>query len=231
MLCKARYWGTDRAVRFKEEFCRPKHQVRTIQSTATTQTAFSVTKEDTGSKVMVTTFLGREDDISEAVEQIQVKAILFHAVQSKAFKIPAHVLGLVESGVSLLVWGRPTMVDRVVTTLRKAHPLKVFLPITLYQRPETPLFNHKYRTVEHSSCLVADEGSIQGQVYLHKPPSLHLLIFRDARLHFLKTRVSKFHSLKPFLMASHLTPSFLSHSSRSTSRTTARSRRPSPSLE
>ncbi len=45
---------------------------------------------------MVTTFLGREDDISEAVEQIQVRAILFHTVQSKAFKIPAHVLGLVE---------------------------------------------------------------------------------------------------------------------------------------
>ena len=170
VLSKARYWNSDHSQRFKEEFCRPKHVVKTIQSTATSQTAFSVQKEDTGAKVMVTTFLGREEEISEAVEQIQVRVILYHVVQSKLFKIPAHVLGLVESGVTLLLWGRPTMVDRVMNVLRKAHPLKVYLPIALYQRPDTPLFSHRYRTVEHSSCLVADEGSIQGQVYHHHPP-------------------------------------------------------------
>ncbi len=86
--------------------------------------------------------------------------------------------------MSLLVWGRPTMVDRVVTTLRKAHPLKLFLPITLYQRPETPLFNHKYRTVEHSSCLVADEGTILGILYKNNPPQLNIFFLEPGVLFF-----------------------------------------------
>jgi hypothetical protein len=183
-LAKARYWASDKADRFKESFCCPKHVVRTIQSNESTQVAFNLSKADSKEKVAVTTFLGREESISEAVEQIQVRVVLYHVVQAKNFKIPLHVMALAEGGTPLLLWGKATVVEKVLTVLRKAHPLKVYLPMALYQRPETAQFNSRYRTIEWSSCLVADESSIQGQV-----PYLSFLllvesssIFRDARL-------------------------------------------------
>ena len=167
-LAKARYWGSDKAERFRESFCSPKHVVRTVQSNETTQVAFNLTKVDSKEKVSVTTFLGREETISEAVEKIPVRVVLYHVVQAK---VPMYVMELAERGVVLMLWGKPMVVERVLTVLRKANPLKVYLPMALYQRPETAIFNFKYRMVQHSGCIVADESCIQGQVPFLPPSS------------------------------------------------------------
>ena len=87
-------------------------------------------------------------------------------------KYPNHILSLIELGVPVLIYGKRQMVDRCLAHLRKIFPLKMYLPMALYIKPTVHPIQLHYRTVEHHCCVVADEKTIQGQVFI-QPPTPH----------------------------------------------------------
>ena len=186
-------WTTEKEQQFRAAYCSPKHSVKVVQSNDYSQVGFSIQKEK--ERVFVTVFNGNEEEISDIVEKMKVRAGCWRvdtvAGSSTSIKYPQHTLALIDCGVPFLVWGKKPLLERTVTHLRRSFPTKTFISIALFVRPQHAQFNTKYKTFELAGCIIADESTIQGQVcstFLllgwshHVQQSCFFLVFKDVRL-------------------------------------------------
>ena len=97
---------------------------------------------------------------------MKVRAIIWHAVPHKgAMKIPSQVVGLVEEGCPLLLWGKKSMTESALRMLREMFQLEFSMQISLFERPLLAPVGAKYRDVEFNCIIFAPEKAFHTQVY------------------------------------------------------------------
>ena len=164
-LQKARFWRGEGAERFKEQFCRPKHHIQVVATSAENSQSFKITKENE-QEVAVSLYPGTDENISEELGRLDIRAGIWMVKANKALglQLPVHPLSLIENGTPFMVYGKKAMVERLLMKLRKMFPMKMFLPIVLYIKPKNVPFTTHYRKVDFSAIIIADLGTIHTQV-------------------------------------------------------------------
>ena len=172
-LSKGQMWGTDRAKMFLQNFCRPRHTVQVVANTEDNEQALQIKKVNRKANLLV--FNGNLDTVPDAVAEVKVRAMVFHAEQRQGrVKVPSHVLGQIEEGVPVLIWGTRSCTERAVSGLREMFQMAVSIQLALYERPPKTPENSRYRDMEYSAVVFAPEKNIQSQVSLtHWTSELH----------------------------------------------------------
>jgi hypothetical protein len=177
-LQKAPLWKTEKAKMFSINYGRSRHSVQVMPHTDSAEQALKVMTDDRKTNVLM--FNGVLETITPAVAEMKVRAIVWHAVPHKgALKIPSHVMGLVEEGCPLLIWGKKSMTENAVRLLREMFQLYSAVSIALFERPALAPVGSKYRDVEFSAVVFAPEKTFHTQVSfpLHSPTLSFLLSF------------------------------------------------------
>ena len=163
-LQKGQLWKSERAKMFEMNYCRARHSVQVLPHADTTEQALKVTKEER--KINILMFNGNMETVTEAVAEMKVRAIIWHAVPHKgAMKIPSQVVGLVEEGCPLLLWGKKSMTESALRMLREMFQLEFSMQISLFERPLLAPVGAKYRDVEFNCIIFAPEKAFHTQVY------------------------------------------------------------------
>ena len=165
-LQRAKFWTSEKAIRFHQSFCRPKLAIKMVQSTDTSQATFSLEKQEEKGHITVTVFSGKEDTVSAGIESLNIRCGVWHVSQTKGMPLewPEHVLSVIDNGVPVLIWGKKSTVDKATNHVRKLTPVKEFIQLALFLRPSTPPPTSRFKTTEFSACLVTDSGCAQSQV-------------------------------------------------------------------
>jgi hypothetical protein len=149
---------------FTLNYCRARHSVQVMPHADSAEQALKVMTDDRKTNVLM--FNGLLESVTEAVAEMKVRAIVWQAVPHKgALKVPSHVVGLVEEGCPLLIWGKKSMTENAVRLLRDMFQLNVAVPIALYERPVLAPVGSKYRDVEFSAVVFAPEKAFHTQVF------------------------------------------------------------------